>query len=374
MVRVALFNRGDHYYWLTAVLAERGLQTLTSRVIAAVILGLGAVPVILIGSATGPHRAIGVGAAVVIGACCVAMAGRWLWHRWPTRLQSELFVVAGTLCVAAACLIASDPLVGMVGATAFAVLSTYTALFHPAPYLAFSWTVAAIAVAITAARLAARDPVLAIGTVITVVLINIFVAFTCRVAVSLIRTKVRHEEIEPLTGLLNRSAFDERAATLLGSRSRDDDRYFVVVVVSIDSFSLLGQVTGAAGADRSRVAVGHALRETVRHDAVVAHVSDADFLIADTFTEVDPAPLVERIRGAMRATPTRLTASLGVVSTPLRPLVHRPPHDVLDEVITIATAAMYEARRAGGNEARYVLRPVLTSLDDPDDKGASSDG
>lgn len=369
MVRVALFNRGDHYYWLTAVLAERGLQTLISRVIAAVILGLGAIPAILIAGASGPRATSRVIAALVIGGCCLVMAVRWLGHRWPTRLQSELFVVVGTLCVAAACLMTPDPVVGMLGATAFAVLSTYTALFHPAPFLGLSWAVAAITVGVVAVRLAADDPALALCSVITVLLINVFAAFACRVAISLIRTEVRHDEIEPLTGLLNRTAFDERAATLLGSRNRDDDRYFVVVVVSIDSFSLLGQVSGAAGADRSRVAVGHALRETVRHDAVVAHVSDADYLIADAFTEVDPAPLVERIRGAIRATPTRLTASLGVVSTPLQPLVQRPPHDVVDEIITIATAAMYEARRAGGNEARYVLRPVLTSLDDPDDNG-----
>lgn len=48
--------------------------------------------------------------------------------------------------------------------------------------------------------------------------------------------------------------------------------------------------------------VGQALRETVRHNAIVAHVSDDDFLIADTFTTADASPLVERIRGAIAAT------------------------------------------------------------------------
>ncbi|PRC62756.1 GGDEF domain-containing protein, partial [Mycobacterium sp. ITM-2017-0098] len=68
-----------------------------------------------------------------------------------------------------------------------------------------------------------------------------------------------------------------------------------------------------------------ALREIVRHNAILAHVSDDDFLIADTFTTSDASPLVERVRGAIVATPQRLTASIGVVVTPLPPLTAEPP-------------------------------------------------
>ena len=56
----------------------------------------------------------------------------------------------------------------------------------------------------------------------------------------------------------------------------------------------------------------------------------------------------------MAAAPGGITASIGVVTTALRPLADRPPGDVLDEAISLATTAMYEARRAGGNQARYV--------------------
>lgn len=54
------------------------------------------------------------------------------------------------------------------------------------------------------------------------------------------------------------------------------------------------------------------------------------------------------------------------MTTPLQPLINHPPHDVLDEVLIIATAAMYEARKAGGNQARYVADPALSVTDDPD--------
>ncbi len=118
--------------------------------------------------------------------------------------------------------------------------------------------------------------------------------------------------------------------------------------------------------------VGQALRETVRHNAIVAHISDDDFLVADTFTTADASPLVERIRGAITVTPQRLTASIGVVCTPLAPLAAEPPDEVVDKLIAIATTAIEQARMAGGNQVRYVLRPSLG--EDEDDSGQGEDG
>jgi hypothetical protein len=68
-----------------------------------------------------------------------------------------------------------------------------------------------------------------------------------------------------------------------------------------------------------------------------------------------------RGRGAIAATPAGITASIGVVSTQLQPLVTRPPHDVLDELIALGSAAMADARRRGGNQSRYLLDPKLES-------------
>ena len=49
-----------------------------------------------------------------------------------------------------------------------------------------------------------------------------------------------------------------------------------------------------------------------------------------------------------------MTASVGVLSTPLRGLSARPPVVVIDAAIALATTAMHEARRSGGNQACYV--------------------
>ena len=78
-----------------------------------------------------------------------------------------------------------------------------------------------------------------------------------------------------------------------------------------------------------------------------------------TTTRLSLAP-----RGAIASTPQRLTASIGVVSTPLLPLVSEPPDEVVDKLIAIAGTAIEQARMTGGDQVRYVLRPVLV-----DDEG-----
>ncbi|CAN5386132.1 diguanylate cyclase [soil metagenome] len=359
-------RQADHYYWLTALIAARGAQTMTTRVIALLIFGLGLIPVTLLGTFDGPSAARDRFLAAAITVCCVAMAALWLRSRWPTRAQSRLCVVAGTVCLAVACLMEADPVIGLLGTTAFAVVAAFIAFFHTGRLLAFTWIVGAAVLAVLAIRLASINTALAVSSVILVALVNVFAAFSCRMVVRLIDHDTVYGEIEPLTGLLNRDAFYEKVATLIGARSRDDDRFLVVAVVNLDSFALLISVSGPASGDRARVEVGQQLRETVRRGALVAHLGDSEFVIAELFTSADPSALIERALGAITTTPLRMTASIGVVTTPLRPLASYPPHDVLDEVLSVATGAMDEARKAGGNQAHYVLRPVLSVFDGPD--------
>lgn len=355
----------DHYYWLTAFLTARGLQTRTCLVVAAMIVSAGTIPLLTIASPAGPSGVAGRIVSVAGAVCSVAMATVWLRNRWPTRIASETCVVVGTVYMATASLIQANPVVGLLGSTAFAILGGYIALFHSMRLLMFMWSVGVVTVVVLAARVAETDAALAVAGALLVVLINVFAVFACRTLLRSITSDVRFEDLEPLTNLLTRDAFAEKAATLMSSRDRGGDRYLVVVVVNLDSFSLLRDMAGVAAADRVRVAVGQRLRETVRKAALIAHVSDAEFLIADVLTTDDPSSLVERVRATIASTPGRLTASIGVVSTAMSPLAGHPPYDVLDEVLSVATAAMHEARRAGGNRAQLVLSPALTVLDRP---------
>ncbi len=359
-------GRGDQYYWLTAYLAARGMQPLVGRLIALMMIALSAIPLVLIASPAGPQGSRNQIAAAVIAGCSMLTAAIWLKQHWPSRRMSVLCVVVGAVCIAASSVIQASPVAGLLYATTFAMLTAYAACFHTGRLLTFALLTAAATVIYLGVRVGADDVALAVAGVFLMVLVNTFIAFACRMVIRLITDDVHHGDIEPLTGLYNRDAFDQKSAVLMASRSRDDDRYFVVAVVDIDNFSLHVDMTSAAAGHRARVTVGQALRETVRHNAILAHVNDAEFLIADTFTTSDPSPLVERVRSTIATMSPGLTASIGVVTTPLRPLMHHPPQSVLDELIAIATTAMHAARRKGGNQGHCVVHPAVTLLGDPD--------
>lgn len=361
----------DQYYSLTAMLAARGGQRITSRLIATIMFGLGAVPLLVINSSAAPEWAVGRLVLVLLAAGCFGMGLVWLRHRWPTRQQSVLLVGVGTVCIAAGCVIPADPAYGMAAATAFGLVSGYAALFHTLRVLAYVWLIASVTVVYLAIRIAEHDLNLALAGFIVVVSLSAFSAFTCRTVVELTGTDTTPRPVEPLTGLLTRDSFDDLAATLLASRSRGDDRFLVIVVVGIDHFTEMVRMGGVRAAAAARIAAGQALRENVRRNAVVGHVGESEFLIADTWTVPDPSPLVERVRGAIAATPLGITVSQGAVSTPLRPLADRPPQEVLNEIVAVGRTAMQEAARAGGNQARYVMRSKVGGDGADEDAGLS---
>ncbi|MGE2729880.1 diguanylate cyclase domain-containing protein [Mycolicibacterium vaccae] len=361
--------RADQYYWFTAALAARGMQASASRLIAISLAVFGLVPLALVVSGQVAQTAVLNIVAGVIAVAALLSGGLWLRDRWPTRVQSLACAAVGCAVVAMTALIAPDPLFGFLSLTVFVLISVYVVAFHTARLLALTWAVLFAVTAVLFMRVVGEQTALAVTSALVILLVNLFAAYSFRLLVRLVEPEADHADIEQLTGLRHRDAFYRDVATLLASRSRSDDKYLVVVAVNIDSFSLLLGLSGAGGGNRARVTVGQALRETVRHNAIVAHVSDDDFLVADSFTTADASPLVERIRGAISATPQKLTASIGVVCTPLPPLAAEPPDEVLDKLIAIATQAIEQARMAGGNQVRYVLRPSLEDGDGGDDGG-----
>jgi diguanylate cyclase (GGDEF)-like protein len=349
----------DQYYAVTSGLTAGGYRRTTMRMVGGYILTLGLPP--LLAAANPAASSIPGGRAVlaISPLACTALAAVWLRDRWPTRGQSITVVVLGTLLLAAGCIAAINPFSGLLVGTSFAFVIGYVSLFHGPPVQLFVIVAAAVTTGWLAVQIAMIDSVAAAVAVTTpVVLIDAAVLFAGRTIADMTASVEARTDVHPLTGLLPRQAFDEVAGNLIGARNRGDDRYLVIVMLTVDSYAALLSVKGRRGADEALIAVGLALRDTVRRDAVIGHVGEAEFLVADVFTAADPAPLAERIRGAIAATPVGITASIGVVCTPLPPLANRPPEDVLDEFIALATTAMHRARRHGGNTADYVIEPA----------------
>lgn len=355
----------DHYHWLTSLVSARSLGKPTCRLIAATAFLLGVIPLLLIREQPGPDATARVAVASAIALCTTVIAVVWATRTWPTRGQSRATAIAGTVCVAAAVVVIPDPLVAALGATAFAAPAGFTALFHTRRQLLCTWAVGALALVVAAWRLAAADPLLAAAVVPLVVVLNVFAGFAWRLVVQLTDAKVPSALTDPLTGLLNRAAFDERMTTVLGARERAQDRHLVIAVINVDTHGLLMSLGQRADAERACLTAARQLSGTVRRDTVLAYRGDGDFIVADLFPAADPAVMLERLRGTLTERPAQLSASIGAVCTPLSPLTIHPVNDVLDELLHLADQARHDARRAGGNAIRCTMNPPLRIFDDP---------
>ena len=345
----------DQYNAFTARLAAAGYQTTTMRVVGCCILALGLASLL---AGVEPRVTPWPGfrlAYIGIAVGCVALAAPWFRYRWPTRRESIAVVMVGTLALAAGCLATIDPMAGLLTAAAFPFVLGFCALFHSSRLLTLVGTVTGLTVAVLFGRIARHEVATAIAVTIPIVLLCVVTTYACRTVATVSVSDGNEADVDPVTGLLTREAFYERSAALLGARNRGDDRYLVIAAVTIDTLNAITGMHGARGANRATVAAGQALRETVRRGAVTGHLTDTEFLVADTFTTPDPTPLGERLRGAIASTPSGITASIGIVSTALGPLAARPPHEVLDEVIAVAVAGMAQARGRGGNQVHYTL-------------------
>ena len=228
--------------------------------------------------------AIGRELLIAVDILCFVSTFIWLRHRWPTRTESALLVVIAAVAIPIGTVIPAIPMYGLLGSSSFALIIGYTALFHGPRLLASIAAVAVATLAYLGFRMMPVDLPLALAGVALMLLLYVFAAFSCRLVVWLSGAGDGADSVEPLTGLLNRDAFYLQTSTLLASRNRDDDRYLVVGVVNIDSFAAMLAVAGNRGGNRARIAAGQALRETVRRDAIVGHVGEAEFFVADCFT------------------------------------------------------------------------------------------
>lgn len=158
----------------------------------------------------------------------------------------------------------------------------------------------------------------------------------------------RLARIDPLTGLLNRRAFDEQARGLFSTAQRSG-RPLSVLMLDVDHFKAINDRHGHDGGDLVLVAVADRLRQNCRAGDLLARWGGEEFLLLlpETGRE-QAAALAERIRAELSERPMRheqqeipVTLSLGVAEL--------GPELGLSTLIQAADAALYEAKSGGRN-------------------------
>lgn len=162
---------------------------------------------------------------------------------------------------------------------------------------------------------------------------------------------------DPLTGLANRSLFQDRLRQALVTRSRP----VTVLLLDLDEFKLVNDVLGHAAGDQLLIEIARRLVSCVRPSDTVARLGGDEFAVvldgASNGEEVADrilAALTERAQVEDQQVVPR--ASIGIASS---------PDDQLEpaELLRRADIAMYTAKAAGRNRHRvFASHMVPTGL------------
>jgi diguanylate cyclase (GGDEF)-like protein/PAS domain S-box-containing protein len=159
---------------------------------------------------------------------------------------------------------------------------------------------------------------------------------------------------DPLTGLPNRRRFQEELERELAKSRRHGTRG-AVLFVDLDDFKHVNDDFGHQAGDDLLVGVAQALRSQLRRSDVLARLGGDEFAVLLEYAEEPQAQTVARAisqvleRVEIRGLPIAgVRGSIGIAFFPEQ-------GTSVEEVLSRADAAMYEAKKAGGNRtAVYV--------------------
>ncbi|WP_445169773.1 GGDEF domain-containing protein [Mycolicibacterium sp. Dal123E01] len=346
------WRQPDHYDWLSSYLKARHLLPFMRWLMFLVLLTIAAAIALTLASPAGPQTSAQRVVAYVASAALAGIAVSYLC-RWPTRAQSQVFSIAGNACVAAGVLAESDPRTAMIGAVAFVGLAGYVAFFHTAPFLALTLGTGVATAAVSAARIAmAGDAAMAAAKLLILCGGILAVPFCGQVIVHWLSVDSLKSSTDTLTGLPNRRGFFRSTQALLRHADYRSRPYFTVVMIDLDGFKRLNDTLGHPTGDKVLVAVADSLRHVSGSNTAIARVGGEEFLFAQLSTLEEARASTEELRMAIAAVPWGVTASLGLAATVIRAPALKPL-ELIEWLIAQADAAMYQAKRSGGNQIRY---------------------
>ena len=153
--------------------------------------------------------------------------------------------------------------------------------------------------------------------------------------------------IDVLTGLNNRRSLDEMIAQEIGRHSRYGG-IFSVIILDLDSFKIFNDKYGHLSGDKLLREIGGIIKGAIRGADQAFRYGGDEFAVLLPQTAIDAATQVaERVRQhiatKVKAGSVPITASLGLASWPADGIGP-------DEMLSAADAALYRAKRSGGNQ------------------------
>jgi diguanylate cyclase (GGDEF)-like protein len=197
------------------------------------------------------------------------------------------------------------------------------------------------------------DVALAGCALVLILILNISVPLAIQILVHALGTDVSRADRDPLTGLLNRRAFRRATVNLIARQRGAADAYLTIIMIDLDGFKRLNDTHGHAAGDQALIAVAKALRDTCRATSVIGRAGGEEFLVADIFANANATAMTQRICETIAAIPFSFTAGIGTCSVALRDIPVMGELRTIAALVNGADAAMYAAKRAGGNRVRH---------------------
>jgi diguanylate cyclase (GGDEF)-like protein len=160
------------------------------------------------------------------------------------------------------------------------------------------------------------------------------------------RAHRRRSTLDPLTGLYNRNALEQRLSELDGQPTSEGEEGFshALLLCDLDNFKLVNDRLGHAAGDAVLQDVAYTMRSVLRAGDSIYRVGGEEILVVlPGATEADAVAIGERLRRAVRErrpVGVEVTISIGVAVSRAGPLD-------TDEMVGLADAALYSAKEAG---------------------------
>lgn len=156
----------------------------------------------------------------------------------------------------------------------------------------------------------------------------------------------RLARLDPLTGLPNRVAFEERLDRQM--LRAGETAPLSLVLLDLDHFKRINDTVGHVGGDHALVVVSTVLEDTVRTSDLACRLGGEEFAVVLPMTDLAGAMLsAERLRraiGAVELADLTLSASFGVTEW--------RPGDTVESMMARADAALRTAKASGRNTVR----------------------
>lgn len=163
--------------------------------------------------------------------------------------------------------------------------------------------------------------------------------------------QVLHDQ---LTGLPNRTLFQDRLVHALERAERTGEQV-AVLFLDLDGFKIVNDSRGHAAGDQVLRMVADRLQETLREGDTVARIGGDEFvlMLEGISSRADVERAISRVRGCFEApfeledASFSITSSIGVAHSGL-------DFEGPDELIRLADAAMYRAKRSDGTDVHVL--------------------